>query len=173
MVFSDPVSNLAKLSLTEGMKVADLGAGSGFYSFEAAKRIGASGRVYSIDVQKNLLERLRSVGKTQGLTNIEVIWGDMERVGGTKLKDGSVDRAVSSNVLFQVSKRDEYALEVKRILKPGGKLLLIDWSELSEIGPKNIVTAKEAQVLFEKNGFKLDQSFSAGAHHYGLIFSRI
>jgi ubiquinone/menaquinone biosynthesis C-methylase UbiE len=171
-MFSDPGTNLAKLGLSEGMKVVDLGAGSGFYSYEAAKRVGSSGRVYSVDVQKDLLERLRSTGAAQGLRNIEVIWGNIEKIGGTKLKEGLADRVVASNLLFQISNKDDFVLEIKRILKQYGKLLLVDWSEASPIGPKNFVPSLAAQSLFEKAGFKLEQTFSAGEHHYGMIFAR-
>lgn len=171
-MFSDPASNLSKLGLNEGMRVVDLGAGSGFYTFEAARRVGGSGRVYSIDVVKDLLERIRSVGKSSGLNNIEVIWGNFEKIGGTKIGEASADRAIVSNVLFQVEKTDEFVLEIKRILKPGGKVLVIDWSEISPLSPKTIVTSNKAQMLFEKAGFKLDQSFNAGEHHYGLVLIR-
>ncbi len=171
-MFSDPASNLAKLGLTDGMKVVDLGAGSGFYTFEAAKKVGANGRVYAVDVQKDLLERLRSTGATQGLRNIEVIWGNVEKIGGTKIKEAMADRVVASNILFQLTKFDEFVLEIKRILKPGGKVLVVDWSEVSAIGPKTVVHSAKTQAIFEKTGFKLEQSFSAGDHHYGMIFSR-
>lgn len=154
------------------MKVADFGSGSGFYSMEAAKRVGSSGRVYAIDVQKNLLERLRSVASAQGLKNIEVIWADAEKIGGTKLKDGLIDRAVVSNILFQVKNKDNLALEVKRVVKPGGKLMIIEWSGKDESSPETLVPQMKAQTLFEKSGFKLEQSFNAGYHHYGLIFAR-
>ncbi len=171
-MFSDPASNLAKLGLTLGMKVVDIGAGSGFYTYIAAKEVGPGGRVYAVDVQKDLLERLRSVGATQGLRNIEVIWGNAEKIGGTKIKETLADAVIVSNILFQVTKFDDFVLEVKRILKPGGKALVVDWSEASSIGPKTLVPSLKAQMLFEKAGFKLDQSFNAGEHHYGLIFKK-
>ncbi len=171
-MFSDPSSNLAKLGINDGMRVVDLGAGSGFYSFETAKRVGTSGRVYAVDVQKDLLERLRSAGANQGLRNIEVIWGNAEKIGGTKLREGIADRVIASNVLSQIEKPDSFVLEIKRILKPDGKVLLIDWSEVSNLSPKHTVPATTARVLFEKSGFKLDQSFDAGDHHYGMVFMR-
>lgn len=171
-MFSDPSSNLAKLSLTEGMKVADIGAGSGFYTLAAAKQVGSTGRVYAVDVQKDLLERLRGAGSAASLHNIEVIWGNAEKIGGTKIREGLLDRAIASNVLFQVAKPDEFALEIKRILKPGGKVLVVDWSEASQLGPQNVFSSAKAQTLFEKTGFKLDQTFNAGDHHYGFVFSR-
>lgn len=171
-MFSDPATNIAKLGINEGMKVADFGAGSGFYSLEAAKLVGHSGLVYALDVQKALLERIRAMGQARKLHNIEVIWADVEKIGGTKLRDASVDRVIASNILFQINHKDDFALEVKRILKPGGKIMLIDWNDVSQIGPKSLVLAKDASTLFEKNAFVLDQSFSAGSHHYGLVFTK-
>ncbi|MEI8249214.1 MAG: class I SAM-dependent methyltransferase [Candidatus Taylorbacteria bacterium] len=171
-MFSDPAVNLSRLGLMEGYKVVDLGAGSGFYSIEAAKRIGSSGRVYAVDVQKDLLERLRSIAATQGLHNIEIMWGNAEKIGGTKLRESIADRVVASNILFQIEKPDDFALEIKRILKPGGKLLVVDWNEASSLGPKNFFPSMKAQLLFEKNGFKLDTQFGAGEHHYGMVFTR-
>lgn len=171
-MFSDPVSNIAKLGLTDGMKIVDLGAGSGFYTIEAAKKVGINGRVYSVDVQKELLDHIRSNGAAQGLRNIEVVWGNAEKVGGTKLRESIADRVIASNVLFQIEKLDDFVLEIKRILKPGGKVLVVDWSELSPISPKTIIAAAKAQALFEKSGFTMEQSFGAGDHHYGLIFLR-
>lgn len=171
-MFSDPAVNLARLGLSDGMKVVDLGAGSGFYSIEAAHLVGSAGRIYAVDVQKDLLERLRAMGAKQGVRNIEVIWGNAEKIGGTKLREGAADRVIASNILFQIAKPDDFALEVKRVLKLGGKVLVVDWSEISPIGPKTVVSSRAAQTLFEKNGFVLDQSFNAGEHHYGLVFTR-
>lgn len=172
-MFSDPASNLAKLGLNDGMRVVDIGAGSGFYTFEAAKKVGSNGRVYAIDVQKDLLERLRAAGAQQGLRNIEVIWGNAEKVGGTKIREALADRVVASNVLFQITKTDDFILEIKRILKPGGKVLLVDWSDVSPLSPKTVVPEVKARILFEKAGFKVDQSFNAGDHHYGIVFTRV
>ncbi|MBP6858620.1 MAG: class I SAM-dependent methyltransferase [Candidatus Pacebacteria bacterium] len=171
-MFSDPAANLAKFGLIDGMKVVDIGAGSGFYSIEAAKRVGSSGRIYAVDVQKDLLERLRTVAGNQGVRNIEVVWGNAEKIGGTKLRESIADRVIASNVLFQIEKPDDFCLELKRILKPGGKVLIIDWSEASAMSPQQLVPSAKAQQLFEKSGFKLEDSFNAGDHHYGLIFSR-
>ena len=171
-MFSDPAINLSKLGLADGMKVVDLGAGSGFYAIEAARRVGNSGRVYAVDVQKDLLERLRNQAVSAGINNIEVVWGNAEKVGGTKIREGIADRVIASNILFQVENPNEFALEVKRVLKPGGKALVVDWSEVSPLGPRVPFPAMKAQMLFEKIGFKLDQPFGAGEHHYGLVMTR-
>jgi ubiquinone/menaquinone biosynthesis C-methylase UbiE len=172
-MFSDPASNIAKLGVNDGMKVVDLGAGSGFYTIETARKVGVNGRVYAVDVQKDLLDRLRSSAAAEGLRNIEAVWGNAEKVGGTKLCESLADRVIASNILFQIEKLDDFVLEIKRLLKPGGKVLVVDWSENSPISPKNVISAAKAQILFEKAGFKLEQSFNAGEHHYGLVFSRM
>lgn len=171
-MFSDPASNIARFGLVEGMKVVDLGAGSGFYSIEAAKRVGSTGRIYAVDVQKDLLERLRSVAANQGIRTIEVVWGNAEKIGGTKLREAIADRVISSNILFQIEKPDDFCLEIKRILKPGGKAMIIDWSDVSPIGPKTVFSEAKAKALFEKNGFRQEDSFIAGDHHYGIVFIR-
>jgi ubiquinone/menaquinone biosynthesis C-methylase UbiE len=171
-MFSDPASNVAKLGLTEGMKVVDLGAGSGFYTMECSRRVGATGRVFAVDVQKDLLERMRSTAANSGLRNIEVIWGNAEKIGGTKIRESLADRVIASNVLFQIEKRDDFVLEIKRITKPGGKVLVIDWSEISPLGPKTFISQMQTQTLFEKAGFRLEQTFNAGNHHYGIVFTR-
>ncbi len=168
-MFSDPSANVSKLGISHGMKVVDLGAGSGFYTVESARLVGPSGHVYAIDVQKEILERIRTAGVAKGLHNIEVIWANAEKIGGTKLREGIADRVIASNILFQIEKPEEFALEIKRLLKPQGKVLVIDWTSGSKLGPKTVFSAEKAQMLFEKAGFKLDQSFIAGDHHYGLI----
>lgn len=171
-MFSDPSINIAKFGLSEGMKVVDLGAGSGFYSLEASRRVGTSGRVYAVDVQKDLLDRLRSHANEAGIHNIEIIWGNAEKIGGTKLREAIADRVIASNILFQVEKPEDFSLEIKRILKPGGKVMVVDWSEVSPMGPSTVVSAIRARTIFEKAGFKMGETFSAGDHHYGLIFIR-
>jgi ubiquinone/menaquinone biosynthesis C-methylase UbiE len=171
-MFSDPSTNLSKLGIGEGMKVVDLGAGSGFYTIEAGKKAGTSGRVYSVEVQKNLVDRVKDLARAQGLNNIEVIWGDIEKIGGTKLRESIADRVIVSNVLFQIEKTDDMCLEIKRITKIGGKVLVIDWNDMSPLSPKTLFPQMKAEMLFEKHGFKYDSSFDAGDHHYGLIFIR-
>ncbi len=171
-MFSDPSANLAKLGLNHGMKVADIGAGSGFYTLLAAEHVGGSGKVFAVDVQKDLLERVRNAALAKHLNNVEAVWANAEKIGGTKLKEASIDRIIASNILFQLDKPEDFALEMKRILKQGGKILVVDWSEVSQLGPANLFPQIKAEAMFTKNGFTLGQSFNAGDHHYGLVLTR-
>ena len=174
MAFSDPTSNIEQFSLQYGMRVADFGAGSGFYSLAAARAVGPHGHVYSIDVQKDILSKIKNDSIKAGLSNIEIHWGDIERLGGSKLKDSSIDAVIMSNVLFQMPDKQTPVLEAKRILHPKtGKILVVDWNDSSGgVGPQgeHLFPQDKARDLFEKAGFAFDSSISAGDHHYGLIF---
>lgn len=173
-MFSDPSKNLAMLGVDHGMKVADLGSGSGFYTIEVAKLVGGTGRVYSVDVQKDLLDKIKNGANIAGLHNIEVVWGNIEKLGGTKLRESVADRIILSNTLFQIDQKDREntTLEIKRILKPGGKLMVIDWNPGGSMTPENAVPSVVAEGIFKKIGFEVEKNFDAGDHHYGIIFKK-
>jgi ubiquinone/menaquinone biosynthesis C-methylase UbiE len=105
---------------------------------------------------------------------VEIIWGDIEKSGGTKLRDGIVDVAIASNVLFQVQDKEQFILEIKRILKQKGRVLLIDSSTASFLVGSNMAISKEkAREMFEKKGFVFERDINAGEHHYGMILMKL
>lgn len=170
-MFTDPVKNLKAFGLKENMVVADLGAGSGFYTIPVARMV-PNGKVYVIEIQKDFLTTIRNKAAEAHLNNVECLLGDIEKVGGTKIKDKVVDAAVVSNVFFQIDDKDSFIAEIKRILKPDGRLLLIDWSNSpSAIGSSfgKIISKDEARAIFEKKGFVWQADIDAGIHHYGII----
>ncbi|MDQ3076663.1 MAG: class I SAM-dependent methyltransferase [bacterium] len=175
MAFSDPQQNLESLGIQEGSYVADLGSGSGFYSFAAARLVGGGGKVYSIDVQQDLLSRIKNAAHVQKLHNIEVIHGDIERLGGTRLREASIDIVLLCNVLFQVEHKQDCVNEVKRILKPGGRVLIVDWQDsFGGMGPapEHVFTELQVQELYEKSSFVFISSIDAGDHHYGVVYRK-
>jgi ubiquinone/menaquinone biosynthesis C-methylase UbiE len=173
--FADPASNIAQFGLESGMKIADLGAGTGAYALELAKAVAPAGKVYACEVQKELLTRMRNDATAAHITNIEYLWSNIEKIGGTKLADNSVDGAVISNVLFIVEDRPAFLAEVKRIVKPAGHVYFIDWTDsFAGMGPHpdHIVTRNKAVDLFSQFGFKVEKEFDTGPHHYGVIFKK-
>ncbi len=174
MAFADPAQNIQHFGFLPEMKVADLGSGTGVYSLLLARRL-ETGKVYAVEVQKGLLEKLATEAEHHQLDNLEVIWGDAEKLGGTKLKDGSLDGVLISNLLFQAKAGYTIALEAARILKPGGLLVVIDWSgSFSGLGPHpdDIITPEQAEKIFSEAGFKKINQFPAGPHHWGLRFKK-
>lgn len=175
--FAHPALNTDALGIHEGMVVADFGVGSGQYALHIAERVGRSGVVYAIDVQQPLLVRLKNESHRKGLDTIHIVWGDVTRVGGSKIADGVVDRVLISNLLFQLEEPIQALKEARRILKPAGQLALIDWSDAPPSsgrrwGPhtSHRIKKDQALVLARKAHFESVREFNAGAHHYGLIF---
>ncbi|HVM73527.1 MAG TPA: methyltransferase domain-containing protein [Candidatus Paceibacterota bacterium] len=175
--FAHPKKNLESLGIEPGMLVADFGAGSGHYVVQLAQLLGKSGRVYAIDVQKDLLRRIHTEAHKHGLLErIEFIWGDLESPKGSKIADRRLDLVLISNLLFQVPDKTAIIREARRILKSSGRLAIIDWKEsFGGMGPQreDVVTKEAALELMHSNGFELIREFDAGAHHYGLLLGQL
>jgi ubiquinone/menaquinone biosynthesis C-methylase UbiE len=174
MNFSDPRSNVLQMGLREGMKVGDFGAGSGHFSIAASAVVGQDGRVYAIDVQEEVLKHLHDSAQRAGRRNIETIWGNIEVLGGTKLREQSLDAVILSNTLFQLEDKDVAIKEIMRVLKHGGKLLVVDWAgAYGGMGPTphHVVTEHQAEELFITGGFYKVKDFRAGPHHYAILFT--
>ncbi len=174
-MFADPEKILKQLGLHENMIVADLGAGTGFYSIPAAVMV-PNGKVYAIEVQKDFLTTIQNKAADAHINNIFPLWGNIEKIGGTKIGDRIVDAVIASNILFQVENKDKFIEEAKRILKPDGRILLVDWSDgSSAIGPnlQSFIPKNKAREMFEKKGFVWERDINAGVHHYGMILKRI
>jgi ubiquinone/menaquinone biosynthesis C-methylase UbiE len=172
--FSSPHENVLQLGLREGMKVGDFGAGSGHYSRAAAAIVGHGGKVYAIDVQDDVLKHLKVNTHDHHKSTIDAIWGDLEKLGGTHLRDASLDAGILANTLFQIENRDGLLAELKRVLKSGARFMLVDWAgSYGGMGPlsEQVVSEHEAEAFFINGGFHKVKSFRAGPHHYGVIFT--
>jgi len=172
--FSSPQENILQFGLHEGMKVGDFGAGSGHYARAAAAIVGTSGKVYAIDVQEDVLKHLKLNTYEQHQNIIETVCGDIEKPDGTHLRDATLDAVILANTLFQIENRSGLLAEIQRVLKSGGKLLVVDWAgSYSGMGPapEKIVSEHEAEDFFINGGFHKVKSFRAGPHHYGIVFT--
>ena len=157
------------------MLVADFGAGAGFYSIPAAQLVGSSGRVYALDIRKEMLEIVRSKARQARLLNIEIVRANLEELHGSKLKDQTIDRVIVSNILFQVDNKNEMIAECYRVLKPRGTLLVVEWEKGASISlppAQHMISKERATELFTSSGFTMEKEFFAGDKHYGLIFRK-
>jgi ubiquinone/menaquinone biosynthesis C-methylase UbiE len=173
--FAHPGRNVALLGVTSGMKVADFGSGSGAYVLAIAKELKGSGHVYAIDIQKDLLRRTKNEAEKHGFKNVEIIWGDLEAKNGSKIADNALELVVISNLLFQIEDKRQVMAEAKRILRPNGRVAVIDWSEsFGSMGPHKDAVVKKQDVLTLARAVELTfvEEFHTGAHHYGLLFRK-
>lgn len=169
MSFVKPEEIVKSIGLEQGMAIVDFGAGSGHYALAAAKLVGENGRVYAVDVQKDLLATIRSEAAKRELSNLEIIWTDLEKPESTRLADDSIDKAIISNILFQLEDKGAVVREAMRVLKKGGNAVVIEWIELKsgkQLGKDDCVK------IFMSAGFEKEKEFEAGDNHYGIIFHK-
>lgn len=168
--FLNPNEILNQLDLEENMIAADFGCGSGGWVIPLSKRL-KKGKVFAIDIQEEVLSALKGKAEIENIFNIEIIKQDLEK--GSKLQENTLDLVLITNLLFQVEKKEEIIAEAKRVLKIGGKALIVDWLPEAIFGPReNRVSADEVKEIAKKIGLKLEKEFKAGIYHWGLIFSK-
>ena len=173
--FVKPEAVVTHFHLRDGDRVADFGAGIGNFSKILSRAVGNSGKVYACEIQRNLVEKLGHLKHEAKLSNLEPLWVDLERQGMLKIPERTLDCGVLANTLFQIEQKASALSEIARVLKPGGKFFIIDWSEsFGGLGPAPgaVLTKEVAQQLAEEAGFSFERTFVAGAHHYGLAFRR-
>lgn len=168
----DKIASQLDISLNE--TIADFGSGYGFFAIAFAKIVGPSGQVFAIDVLPTALEAVRSQTKIEGLFNIKIIQGNLEKSNGSTLPDESCDLVFIANVLFQVPDKSSLIDEAKRILKSGGRLAVIEWKPYIALGPKKESRMSEAELkqLISSKGFSEVKTIDAGSHHYGFVFNK-
>lgn len=173
--FVDPKIASSHFHLQEGDVVADFGAGSGHYMKPLSTAVGPSGKVYLCEIQKELVDALGVSSREQRLSNVFPLWCDIEALGGIKLSDGVLSAGLLSNVLFQFTNKESALREIARVLKKGGKLIVIDWTDsFGGLGPQtgSVITEADARKLLERAGFSYERTFPAGDHHYGLVYRK-
>ncbi len=167
---------LKRAGVGVGMTVADLGCGNAaFFSLHAARLVGSEGAVYAVDILKSVLTSVQRAARQQGVATIRCVWANLEIPGATKIPAASADVALLVNTLFQSNKRLEVLREAVRMLKPGGRLLIVDWKQTGvTFGPsaKQRVSPEELRVAAKQLGLRERNSFEAGMYHFGLLFEK-
>lgn len=171
----NPQEIFEKVGLTSGMRIADLGCGrTGHFIFGAARTVGATGVVYAIDVQRDILESLQRRIRTEGFDNVQTVWSDLTAVGRAAIPTASLDGAFIVNVASIIKERTEFIQEGLRLLKPGAFLVIIDWARTLGPGvPAQLVSPDELVEIGRRNGLFLVEKFPVGNYHFGLFFKKV
>ncbi|OGC87813.1 hypothetical protein A3D70_00750 [Candidatus Adlerbacteria bacterium RIFCSPHIGHO2_02_FULL_54_18] len=170
--FLNPGRTLIAAKVAEGMRVADFGCGSGFFTRAAARLVGQSGLVWAVDAHQDILSRVKNLSLQEGLTNVEVVHGDVERKGGSRLPEENFDLVIITNLLFGAEHKDMLAREAGRVLHKGGRVLVVDWRDsFGGLGPHkdHVVSSDHARTLFELHGFVWESEVPAGEFHWGFL----
>ena len=120
----EPSRAIEALDLRTGMTVADIGAGSGYYTVRMARKVGAEGRVYATDIQVGMLSLIQRRAKQEMLQNIVPVLGAID---DPKLPSGSLDLALMVDVYHELSSPQAFVRRLREALKPEGRLVLIEF----------------------------------------------
>ncbi|NQU77751.1 class I SAM-dependent methyltransferase [Candidatus Falkowbacteria bacterium] len=165
---------LKRVGVGQGMKVGDFGCGgTGYFTLTAGQLAGEEGKVYAVDVLKGVLSGVAEKVKARGLSNVEMVWSNLEIYGATKIEGASLDFGMLVNTLYQTTKDEEVIKEVVRTIKPGGKLLVIDWkNEEIPLGPPKEKRVETEEVKRAAIGLGLREvdNFEAGPYHLAMVF---
>lgn len=154
-----PDKVISTLNIASGSTVADIGAGIGYYSLRLAKKVGPQGRVIATDIQPEMLSRLRDNMKKTGITNIEPI---LCTPTDAKLPAGQLDLALMVDVYHELANPEETMAQVRRALKPDGRLVLIEYrgeDPAVPIKPEHKMTLAQVRAEIEPMGFQVQQVF--------------
>jgi protein-L-isoaspartate O-methyltransferase len=142
-----PKKLLAILDLKPGQVVADIGAGSGYHSVRMAKKVGLKGKVLAVDIQKEMLDIIRTRMKQEDITNIEPILGTET---DPKLPAGGVDLILMVDVYHEFAYPFEMTEALVKALKPGGRLVFVEFRKEDRTVPiKEVHKMTKNQVLKE------------------------
>lgn len=173
--FMHPESIVGNFGIKEGMKIADLGSGAGYFTILMGKIVGEEGVVTAVDIMESALDTVRSKAKNEGLQNIQTIRSNLEIIGNTGLASETQDFVLLANVLFQSENKVGILQEANRILKIGGSLVIVDWKKgTGGFGPPDGLRTEGESMrsIASGAGFELVSFIDAGAFHYGIKFKK-
>jgi ubiquinone/menaquinone biosynthesis C-methylase UbiE len=162
MAFLTPAHLVERLYIKKGSAV------------ELARAVTDTGKVYAIDIHRDILQTLEHTAHKMGLMNIETVWADLETT--TYIDAYSMEAVILSNILFTLERPEKAIEEAARILVPAGRILCVDWSGPHDgIGPhpSHVVTEAKAEDLFTKHGFQIGERLPAGDYHYAFIATKL
>lgn len=166
-----PTQALAFLDIKPGWVVADIGAGSGYFTERLSRLVGATGRVYANDIQKGMLDLLQRRLASQQLQNVTLVLGEP---ADPKLPPSSIDLALMVDAYHELGDPQTMLANIKKALKPNGRLALIEYKGEDPsvpILPLHKMTVAQARLELEPEGFALTSVNSSLPRQHVLVFS--
>lgn len=160
------------LQLQPGMTVADIGAGSGYYTELLSRAVGPQGKVYATDIQPGMIQLLRRRAEKRKLANVEVVLNTDRSAG---LPPESIDLALMVDVYHELAYPQEVLRSLKASLKPGGRLVLLEFRAEDPnvpIRPEHKMTVADARRELEHEGFVFEKVLPDLPWQHILIFRK-
>ena len=170
-----PVSGVVSLlGLREGMTIGDIGAGTGYFTLPFAREVGPSGRVFAVDLQREMLDLIANKLRIPGSpSNIDMVQGDAT---GTSLPSASVDLVFMANIWHELDDHASTLKEAQRILRSGGQLAILDWRpdvpHPPGPPPDHRIPAHAVMQTLEHDGWQVGKSTNVGLYGYLIVSGR-
>jgi SAM-dependent methyltransferase len=160
------------LRLKPGMKIADIGAGSGYYSELLSRAVGPTGRIYAVDIQPGMIRLIEERARRQSLTHVSPILGS---VADPKLPAGSIDLALLVDVYHEFANPQVMLRRIRSALRPDGRLVLLEFRKEDPSIPiraEHKLSVEEAKIEIEPEGYLLDAVVEDLPRQHILIFRK-
>jgi arsenite methyltransferase len=165
-----PREVVAALGLREGERVADIGAGSGYFALRFAHHLGQAGHVFAVDVSRPMIDHLTARVADAGLTNVTTV---LAAPDDPKLPEGGIDTIFVCNTWHHIDERPAYLRTLQRALRPGGRVVIVDFhKEGVPVGPPPSMKLTREEVVAEaaEAGFALVEEHELLPYQYFLEF---
>jgi putative heme-binding domain-containing protein len=167
-----PDSLVNALEIPAGASVAEIGSGTGYFTWRLAQKVGPAGKVFAVDVQRKMLELTRETIHKHQLSNVELVLGGESDPG---LAAASLDLVLIAYAYHEFAEPEAMMNAVSRSLKPNGRLVVIEFAEGHPFGPQDQaerMTIAQIRAEIEPLGFELEQLLDLLPIQHGLIFSK-
>lgn len=175
-VYANRRAIVEALELSEGSRVADIGAGTGFFTVLFAERVGPDGEVYAVEVSPKFLEHLRERATTEELESVQVVEGTQTSV---ELPENSVDIAFVCDVYHHFESPEASLASLMSAIRPGGSLVIIEFDRIPGVSPDWLIEhVRAGREVFtaeiESAGFRLAEEIEIDGlkDNYVLRFER-
>ena len=168
--YQKPHEVVHALGLKPGEIIADIGAGSGYFTFHLARHIGEKGKVYAVDVSADMILHVNRRIRELKTNNVVTVLADPD---DPLLPEQSVNRFFICDVWHHIGNQTKYLSLMKKMLKPGGEVVIIDFhkKELPFGPPMQMKIAREDLIKqFDSNGYRLTKEHTFLPYQYFLVF---
>ncbi len=155
--------------IAAGAVAVDIGAGTGFWTLPLSHLVGPAGTVYAVDVEPIMLEELHTLVREKQLSNVQVVSSTEQEI---PLSNAIAAVAIAGFVVHEPADPAAFVHEIVRLLRPGGRLLVVDWhKKLTEKGPplEHRLSQREAETLLSDAGLAVEQLDVPNAEVYVLL----